>query len=297
MEIVTEPDLRSAEQAHEWLTLLRTTLRAARRLGRQHGGGLAALRRQRLGPPGRLDRARDQDRAEEHELVPVPRARASGPRSSARSSCCESGEAVVQETLHFDPATGRLTPLRSKEEAHDYRYFPEPDLVPLVVTEEMLAAARAALPELPAGARAAVRARARAQRRARARAGVPPRAGRLLRAGAAPPTARPARSSSPTGSRSWSSGSAPTPTRPTPRSRPEALADAGGDGRRQAGQPRRRPRGADHAGRTRAATRGRSSSARAWARSATTTATSSARSSTARSPPTPTPPRRCAAAT
>jgi aspartyl-tRNA(Asn)/glutamyl-tRNA(Gln) amidotransferase subunit B len=58
---------------------------------------------------------------------------------------------VVQETLHFDPTTGSLTPLRSKEEAHDYRYFPEPDLVPLLATEEMRAAARAALPaELPA---------------------------------------------------------------------------------------------------------------------------------------------------
>ena len=62
----------------------------------------------------------------------------------------EAGEPVVQETLHFDPASGRLSSLRSKEEAHDYRYFPEPDLVPLVPTEEMLAAARAALPELPA---------------------------------------------------------------------------------------------------------------------------------------------------
>ena len=62
----------------------------------------------------------------------------------------EAGEEVVQETLHFDPRIGRLSPLRSKEEAHDYRYFPEPDLVPLVPTEAMLEAARAALPELPA---------------------------------------------------------------------------------------------------------------------------------------------------
>jgi aspartyl-tRNA(Asn)/glutamyl-tRNA(Gln) amidotransferase subunit B len=62
----------------------------------------------------------------------------------------ESGQNVVQETLHFDPQSGTLTPLRSKEEAHDYRYFPEPDLVPVRVTEEMVAAARAELPELPA---------------------------------------------------------------------------------------------------------------------------------------------------
>src|SRR5262249_32806651 len=64
------------------------------------------------------------------------------------------GEAVEQETLHFDPRTETISTLRSKEEAHDYRYFPEPDLVPIAITEEMLARARAALPELPA-ARAA----------------------------------------------------------------------------------------------------------------------------------------------
>jgi aspartyl-tRNA(Asn)/glutamyl-tRNA(Gln) amidotransferase subunit B len=52
--------------------------------------------------------------------------------------------------LHFDPVSGSVTPLRSKEEAHDYRYFPEPDLVPLVATDEMLAKARQAIPELPA---------------------------------------------------------------------------------------------------------------------------------------------------
>ncbi|HEV7769501.1 MAG TPA: Asp-tRNA(Asn)/Glu-tRNA(Gln) amidotransferase GatCAB subunit B, partial [Solirubrobacterales bacterium] len=62
----------------------------------------------------------------------------------------EAGGEVEQETLHFDPASGELTSLRSKEEAHDYRYFPEPDLVPIVPTEEMLREAQEALPELPA---------------------------------------------------------------------------------------------------------------------------------------------------
>src|SRR5205085_5100984 len=60
------------------------------------------------------------------------------------------GQEVEQETLHFDPQSGVLTPLRSKEYAHDYRYFPEPDLVPVAPTEEMLSRAREALPELPA---------------------------------------------------------------------------------------------------------------------------------------------------
>ena len=60
------------------------------------------------------------------------------------------GGEIEQETLHFDPRSERITSLRSKEEAHDYRYFPEPDLVPVVPTEEMRLQARAALPELPA---------------------------------------------------------------------------------------------------------------------------------------------------
>ncbi len=48
------------------------------------------------------------------------------------------GGTVAQETLHFDPASGAITSLRSKEEAHDYRYFPEPDLVPVAIDEQML---------------------------------------------------------------------------------------------------------------------------------------------------------------
>ena len=65
------------------------------------------------------------------------------------------------------PATGSLTPLRSKEEVHDYRYFPEPDLVPLAPTEEMLERARAALPELPAARLERYRGRLRAAGRRR----------------------------------------------------------------------------------------------------------------------------------
>jgi aspartyl-tRNA(Asn)/glutamyl-tRNA(Gln) amidotransferase subunit B len=62
----------------------------------------------------------------------------------------DGGGEVEQETLHYDPGSGSLTSLRSKEEAHDYRYFPEPDLVPVAPTEEMLKRASDALPELPA---------------------------------------------------------------------------------------------------------------------------------------------------
>ena len=62
----------------------------------------------------------------------------------------DAGESVTQETLHFDPKSESITSLRSKEEAHDYRYFPEPDLPPVVITEAMLERAAAELPELPA---------------------------------------------------------------------------------------------------------------------------------------------------
>ncbi len=61
----------------------------------------------------------------------------------------EAGGTVDQETLHFDPDGGTTHPLRSKEEAHDYRYFPEPDLVPLEARAEWVDEVRAALPELP----------------------------------------------------------------------------------------------------------------------------------------------------
>ena len=105
--------------------------------------------------------ARDQDRAQEHEQLPLPRARHRG-RARAPDELLEGGGEVEQETLHFDPRTGALTPLRSKEYAHDYRYFPEPDLVPLAPTEEMMReaarvaarAARRAPRALPRGARA-----------------------------------------------------------------------------------------------------------------------------------------------
>src|SRR5690606_39578878 len=66
----------------------------------------------------------------------------------------ESGGKVEQVTLTFNAATGEVKPLLSKEDAHDYRYFPDPDLPPLVLSEDWLAARRAEMPELPAARRA-----------------------------------------------------------------------------------------------------------------------------------------------
>src|SRR5262249_3541090 len=66
----------------------------------------------------------------------------------------ESGETIVQETRHWNEADGRTHSMRTKEGSSDYRYFPEPDLVPVAPTDEMRARVRSALPELPAARRA-----------------------------------------------------------------------------------------------------------------------------------------------
>ena len=153
VEIVTEPDVRSAAQAREWLTLLRTTLR---QLGvsdvDMSQGSLRCDANISVRPPG----AEELGTKTELKNMNSFRFLEQGIRAEVerQTELLRSGGSVEQETLHFDPSSGKLSSLRSKEEAHDYRYFPEPDLVPVRVTPEMLEAARAALPELPA-ARAA----------------------------------------------------------------------------------------------------------------------------------------------
>jgi aspartyl-tRNA(Asn)/glutamyl-tRNA(Gln) amidotransferase subunit B len=148
-EIVTEPDLRSAEQARDWLNLLRVTLR---QLGvsdvNMEEGSLRCDANVSVRPAG------SDELGTKTELKNMNSFRflmqGINAEVARQSALLDAGDRVEQETLHFDPVSGALSPLRSKEEAHDYRYFPEPDLVPVAPTEEMLAGARAALPELPA---------------------------------------------------------------------------------------------------------------------------------------------------
>ena len=153
VEIVTEPDFRSAEQTHDWLSLLRTTLK---QLGvsdaKMEEGSLRCDANVSVRPVGSSALGTKTELKNMNSFRFVERGiRAEIERQIER---LEAGGEIEQETLHFDPVTGALTPLRSKEEAHDYRYFPEPDLVPLVVDTEMRESIRAELPELPA-ARAA----------------------------------------------------------------------------------------------------------------------------------------------
>jgi aspartyl-tRNA(Asn)/glutamyl-tRNA(Gln) amidotransferase subunit B len=148
-EIVTEPDLRTAEQAGEWLRLLRTTMR---QLGvsdvNMEEGSLRCDANISLRPTGTQELGVKTELKNMNSFRFIER----GIRAEVarQQGILRGGGLVVQETLHFDPASERITSLRSKEEAHDYRYFPEPDLVPVAISQEMLDAARAQLPELPA---------------------------------------------------------------------------------------------------------------------------------------------------
>ncbi len=149
VEIVTEPDVRSAAQAADWLRLLRVTLR---QLGvsdvNMEEGSLRCDANVSIRPTGEATLGTKTELKNMNSFRFLERG--VDAEIERQEALLREGATVSQETLHFDPRTGALSPLRSKEEAHDYRYFPEPDLVPIAPTEEMLARARAALPELPA---------------------------------------------------------------------------------------------------------------------------------------------------
>jgi len=149
VEIVTEPDLRTPEEAREWAQLLRTTVR---QLGvsdvNMEEGSLRVDANVSLRAAGATELGTKTELKNMNSFRFLERGIAA--ELDRQAAVLEGGEDVAQETFHFDPRTGSLTPLRSKEYAHDYRYFPEPDLVPLAPTEQMLSEARGALPELPA---------------------------------------------------------------------------------------------------------------------------------------------------
>ena len=153
LEIVSEPDIRSAEQAKRYVEELRAALLA---IGvsdvKMEEGSMRVDANVSVRPPGstefgtrceikNLNSLRSLVRAIEYE-------------SARQWDLVQSGERVVQETRHWDEEGGRTLAGRSKEEAHDYRYFPEPDLVPVAPTDEMRAEVRASMPELPAARRA-----------------------------------------------------------------------------------------------------------------------------------------------
>src|SRR4051812_10962364 len=149
VEIVTEPDVRSAEQARDWLQLLRVTLR---QLGvsdvNMDEGSLRCDANVSIRPAGSTELGTKTELKNMNSFRFLERG--INAEIARQEEIVRAGGQVEQETLHFDPRTERITSLRSKEEARDYRYFPEPDLVPIAITEEMLSRAREAMPELPA---------------------------------------------------------------------------------------------------------------------------------------------------
>jgi len=149
IEIVTEPDIASPEAAREFLNQMRNLLvelgvsqcimeegqiRWDANISVRPAGSTTLGVRTEL---KNMNSFRFLQQALESEI----------PRQTA---ILEAGGTIDQETLHFDPETGTTSSLRSKEEAHDYRYFPEPDLVPLVMDPAFVEEIRAAQPELPA---------------------------------------------------------------------------------------------------------------------------------------------------
>lgn len=148
IEIVTEPDIRSAEEASALLTEIRTLVRHLNVSdGNMEEGSLrcdANISIRELGSTAfgtrcevkNLNSMRNVRRAMEFEF-------------NRQIEVIESGGQIIQSTLNFDADKGTTSPMRTKEEANDYRYFPDPDLQPIAISDEWLAEIKSAMPILP----------------------------------------------------------------------------------------------------------------------------------------------------
>ena len=148
LEIVSEPDLRTPEEAAAYLKVIRNILLYLEICdGNMEEGSLRCDANISLRPSGakelgtktelkNMNSFRNVQRALEYEI-------------RRQRSVLESGGRIIQETRLWDANQNKTYSMRGKEEAHDYRYFPDPDLVPLVISQEWLEKVRATLPELP----------------------------------------------------------------------------------------------------------------------------------------------------
>jgi aspartyl-tRNA(Asn)/glutamyl-tRNA(Gln) amidotransferase subunit B len=147
MEIVSKPDLRSAEEAKAYVGKLRTVLRYLGTCdGDMEKGSLRADVNVSVRRPG-------EPLGTRCEIKNVNSIRFIGQsidhEARRQIGILEDGGRIEQETRLFDPNRGETRPMRNKEEAHDYRYFPDPDLLPLELTRAFVDELRAQLPELP----------------------------------------------------------------------------------------------------------------------------------------------------
>jgi len=147
MEIVSKPDLRSAKQAQAYVSKLRTIMRYLGTCdGDMEKGNLRADLNVSVRRPGEALGTRC-------EIKNVNSIRFIGQaidyEARRQINILEEGGSIEQETRLFDSAKGVTRPMRTKEEAHDYRYFPDPDLLPLELTQEYVDGLKKGLPELP----------------------------------------------------------------------------------------------------------------------------------------------------
>jgi len=147
-EIVSKPEIESADEAYEYLTNLKAILRASgasecdMEKGQLRCDANVSVRKNATDPLGK--------RVEVKNLNSFKAVRLAILHEIARQTAVfEKGEPLVQETRLWDDARQKTFTMRSKEDAHDYRYFPEPDLVPFFVKKEDVEKVRAALPEMP----------------------------------------------------------------------------------------------------------------------------------------------------
>jgi aspartyl-tRNA(Asn)/glutamyl-tRNA(Gln) amidotransferase subunit B len=147
-EIVSEPDLRSPAEARAYLTTLRQILvYAGVSECSMEQGSLRVDANISIRPAGQTKLGTKTEVKNMNSFANVERALEA--ERERQTGLVEAGRKVEQVTLLFNAATGQVKPTRSKEESHDYRYFPDPDLPPLVLTPAWIAEQRAALPELP----------------------------------------------------------------------------------------------------------------------------------------------------
>ncbi|MCX8007654.1 MAG: Asp-tRNA(Asn)/Glu-tRNA(Gln) amidotransferase subunit GatB [Coriobacteriia bacterium] len=152
IELVTEPDIRTPEEARRFAQTLRTVFLA---LGisdcSMEEGSMRVDANVSIRPRGATEFGTKAEVKNMNSFKALHDALAY--EIVRQADLLDSGGRVVQETRHWDAAAKRTSGLRSKEEAHDYRYFPEPDMVPFEFTDEWIASVKAKLPELPAARR------------------------------------------------------------------------------------------------------------------------------------------------
>ncbi|WP_284947313.1 Asp-tRNA(Asn)/Glu-tRNA(Gln) amidotransferase subunit GatB [Acidisoma cladoniae] len=147
MEIVSEPDMRTPEEAGAYLRKLRTIMRYLGTCdGNMEEGSMRADVNVSVRKAGEEFRTRCEIKNVNSVRFVMHAIEAEAQRQVA---VWESGQVVRQETRLYDPARGETRSMRSKEDAHDYRYFPDPDLLPLVIDQAWVDGLFAALPELP----------------------------------------------------------------------------------------------------------------------------------------------------